>query len=646
MAINFLENSEKLTLRDIANSLISEPNRINLDDFFIWPPDLFALTSSILSLTGAYKFVFDPKSGSELIKKESIIELGQLWRKEMDNKNYANPINELSNLERGVLKIKREEGDFQKIIDRTIKGIKAVSYQDIFVVEKEKTINLNDLKIQLEGKMDSQISSLHDPENLDKDFRKVLIDFHHICDEFSAGFGIRSNSTLHLKFYKDFNSNRLRDKGMPFIYTFCENVSKSLLKHNGSLSRISSGRCRILPKRHTPQTGITLRSITAYLSYHRSSVKVTWNFYSGNCNPLFMNLCLDTIDKIKNKQKINFSSLSILLIPWPFEIHGTDIIPTDDNTVNELYGFFKYAPKNKSEMKDSQENNLEEKDTHEKSFEIMLEEYIQKAKKEHGKVDLIVFPETALDDDLCKILVHKCLDHNISGYITGIRKYNTDKNVLGTNHVQMQFFNYDEDKPENIKEVIKKAIIQNKHHRWRLDEHQIKKYNLGASLATSKNWWEGIEVKDREVNFFNIGEELTMCTLICEDLARQDPIADLIRSVGPNLVFALLMDGEQLKFRWSARYASILSDDPGSTVITLTSLGMINRHSDSKNKSQKSIGLVSDNKGNFSEITLPSSDKKAALITLNLIPENEKLVGRPMEYCYTNQLTLGGIFYM
>ena len=45
--------------------------------------------------------------------------------------------------------------------------------------------------------------------------------------------------------------------------------------------------------------------------------------------------------------------------------------------------------------------------------------------------------------------------------------------------------------------------------------------------------------------------------LICEDLARQEPAAELIRAVGSNLVIALLMDGPQLNNRWPARYAAV-----------------------------------------------------------------------------------------
>ena len=68
-----------------------------------------------------------------------------------------------------------------------------------------------------------------------------------------------------------------------------------------------------------------------------------------------------------------------------------------------------------------------------------------------------------------------------------------------------------------------------------------------------------------------------MCVLICEDLARQDPVTEVIRAVGPNLVFALLMDGPQLRNRWASRYASVLAEDPGCSVLSLTSLGMSRR---------------------------------------------------------------------
>ena len=39
-------------------------------------------------------------------------------------------------------------------------------------------------------------------------------------------------------------------------------------------------------------------------------------------------------------------------------------------------------------------------------------------------------------------------------------------------------------------------------------------------------------------------------------------------------MIAILMDGPQIRQRWPAKYASVLADDPGSSVLTLTSLAM------------------------------------------------------------------------
>ena len=70
---------------------------------------------------------------------------------------------------------------------------------------------------------------------------------------------------------------------------------------------------------------------------------------------------------------------------------------------------------------------------------------------------------------------------------------------------------------------------------------------------------------------------MTTAPLVCEDLARLDEVADVVRRIGPSLVVALLLDGPQLATRWSSRYASVIADDPGSAVLTLTSYGMAAR---------------------------------------------------------------------
>jgi hypothetical protein len=117
--------------------------------------------------------------------------------------------------------------------------------------------------------------------------------------------------------------------------------------------------------------------------------------------------------------------------------------------------------------------------------------------------------------------------------------------------------------------------IQSKHHAWALSTSQIRQYGLSERLSARKLWWEDTKLHPRKLNFFRLNGWLTTCCLICEDLARQDPVAELVRTIGPNLLVALLMDGPQLTNRWSARYASVLADDPGCSVLTLTSIGMV-----------------------------------------------------------------------
>lgn len=117
---------------------------------------------------------------------------------------------------------------------------------------------------------------------------------------------------------------------------------------------------------------------------------------------------------------------------------------------------------------------------------------------------------------------------------------------------------------------------QAKHHRWCLDEGQVRRYGLSAQLdpRRARHHWEDIELGPRELRVHALDDDLTYSVLVCEDLARQDAVASLLRAVAPSLVLALLLDGPQLRSRWPARYAGSLAEDPGSSVLTLTSYGM------------------------------------------------------------------------
>ena len=161
------------------------------------------------------------------------------------------------------------------------------------------------------------------------------------------------------------------------------------------------------------------------------------------------------------------------------------------------------------------------------------------------------------------------------------------------------------------------VLEQEKHHRWRIDRPQIEQYGLGGHLDPNKCWWEHISLNQRQVHFVPLNSETTLCCLICEDLARQDPVADVVRAVGPNLVIALLMDAPQVNARWPARYATVLADDPGCSVLTLTSAGMVDLARPPPGvKASRSVALWKDARSASAvEIELP---EKADGILLNL----------------------------
>ena len=85
------------------------------------------------------------------------------------------------------------------------------------------------------------------------------------------------------------------------------------------------------------------------------------------------------------------------------------------------------------------------------------------------------------------------------------------------------------------------------------------------------------------------------------------------------MVVTLLLDGPQLASRWTARYASMLADDPGSAVLTLTSYGMVANawHEDLHPSSV--VALWKDNTRGMQEISL-DADAQGILLSTHEAP--------------------------
>jgi hypothetical protein len=226
----------------------------------------------------------------------------------------------------------------------------------------------------------------------------------------------------------------------------------------------------------------------------------------------------------------------------------------------EPVGFFEFAPSEKLDLD-------------------LVSRTIAAARDEVDSVDVVILPESAIDEGDVNDLEALLDSQGVISLITGVRQHSPEPGWRPGNWVHIGF----SPRLEKAGPLPNSPgeqwfhIRQNKHHRWSLDERQIYQYHLGGALHPHVRWWEAMDVPRRTIQFIELGDGITMVSLVCEDLAQIDDVAEVIRSVGPTVVVTPLLDGPQVTSRWAARYASVLADDPGSAVLTLTSFGMAQR---------------------------------------------------------------------
>jgi hypothetical protein len=199
----------------------------------------------------------------------------------------------------------------------------------------------------------------------------------------------------------------------------------------------------------------------------------------------------------------------------------------------------------------------------------------------------VVFPELSLASPEEFVLAYEAVQTEcpLAFLVAGVKERGESESSETRNCVYYATpFAVGSDDSKATRHVICK---QNKHHKWCITKTQITDYDISQSLATGITWWEYIDIDERVLNFFAHRQWLIFGFIICEDLARQEPASRLLRAVGPNLVIALLMDGEQVRSRWPARYATVLAEDPGCSVLTLTSRGMAKRAAEVYYKTRK-----------------------------------------------------------
>ena len=356
----------------------------------------------------------------------------------------------------------------------------------------------------------------------------ALLTLHAIADEACAGLGVALD----------------RSEGYGCVYRA---RGRELLARTGSMSRIESERLRVLPKIRTPPRGTSLKSLSRYACLLGKSVSVRWH----------------KVPARRPGTDMQTRHANLLLLPWPLRVRESDFRPVEHSVQNpeeESFGFFEFAPK--------EAFNLD-----------LLRRTILSARQEVDSVDVVVMPEGALDESEVEEVEQLLEGSGVTMLIAGVRQRSPAPGRLPGNWVHIGVSPGLEKGGSSSSGRAERwfHIRQNKHHRWSLDERQVYQYHLGGALHPKIRWWEWTEIPRRELQFIELGDEVTLVSLVCEDLAQIDDVAEIIRSVGPTLVITPVMDGPQLTSRWAARYASVLADDPGCSVLTLSSLGMVQR---------------------------------------------------------------------
>jgi hypothetical protein len=352
------------------------------------------------------------------------------------------------------------------------------------------------------------------------------------ADEACKGVGVVDDAAR----YDDFRMRALELlAGEPGPSSLCERVDKS--------------RGIVLPKMHTPQSGLSVRSLSHNLAF---------------CIPGEVTPRWDVAPAPLGK-----ASLNLLLLPWPLEVVPSQFRPNKGHLSNmdeDAFRFFTCEAKARP------------------AYDDRVAVLMTEAERLVGRVDALVFPELALHRGDAVRLARRFDKVVVGGEGSAS---DTETGDPGTNLAVIAV--------PTVNEVYRSE--QHKHHRWRLDERQIGQYGLGSQLDPNRSWWEHIELPERQVRFWCLDGWLTFCVLICEDLARQEPVAPVVRAVGPNLVIALVMDGPQLGGRWTSRYATVLAEDPGSSVLALTSFGMVDLSRASGNPPSRVVALWKDGTG-------------------------------------------------
>jgi hypothetical protein len=349
-----------------------------------WPPDVFALCSSLLVRSGAYCQTLTDWPPREPLKKgprawaRSIENLGRDWR--------------------------------VAFVEKT--GIPAP------IAECWRVITQN---------WNTPIPSIVQHQHL----RQSILQLCAISDEASEGVGSAHPVDLDL---------------VDEQFLSWADALLARKDHGSSVcDEVHPSRARVLPKMHTPRSGLTIRSLSFYLSL--CSIEGVWPEW----------ILLASVPERE--------SMNLLLIPWPFRVVPSQFESAESvrgemrNMPDDQFGFFTFHLR---------------KDTGKVGAIEVVKALYMTALGEMGQIDGVILPELALSEEEHDAIREFVMAQD-AFLVSGVGEASKPSMAHGVNRV---CFDIPHEEP----------LSQHKHHRWRLDATQVRQYGLGSRLSVDKDW--------------------------------------------------------------------------------------------------------------------------------------------------------------
>src|SRR5215472_6674258 len=207
----------------------------------------------------------------------------------------------------------------------------------------------------------------------DRQLAEALLTLHAVADEACAGLGIALDAS-------DASGCVYRARG------------RELLARTGSLARIDARLLRVLPKVRTPPTGRP--AFSRYACVQTPPIEARWHKMPAR-HP---------------GTDLRSEYATMLLLPWPLTVQASDFCPVEGSVqrlAKDPFASFEFVPAERLDL-------------------ALVDRVLTAARQEVNAIDIVVLPESAVDESEIDDLEALLDRHGVISLHTGVRQRSAD----------------------------------------------------------------------------------------------------------------------------------------------------------------------------------------------------------------------------